>query len=474
MHTSVRAHIRSCPQCQKFKHGDTPRHRLPLGDAANVGVSVAGHTVQADFLGPFDPSEVGGYKYLLVLIDVFSHYCVFIPTVDQTAQTVLAALAAGWIGYFGFPRRIIHDGGPGFSAEIFKALAERAGIADHTTTPHSPESNGVVERMNRVLLDMIRTTLEGRTSYWTMLIPFLMLAANTYVSRAIGVAPSAVHLGFTAYTALDALMENVASSGDGDHVSAAQRARNIAREKEDVARAALLANKAYQDAMRRHNETATPLADLTWAAKGNLVLVRLKSKDIRASKHAARVKGPFVVVEHAGTHTLVLHDRVIGDRGYFRVHARDAMPYDASRVTNWDLVQGSISSDFCLVQEVTKHNRKGRSLELWVKWKGRDRLFNSWEVASKIQHTQAAQRYLFDNNLPGAPRQRPPDDGKEPLLTDYAEPTDVPQAARPRNSKRPRAGAGEPHDDSDDDDGGTRGVKLLTRGDALKDLHKDD
>jgi len=43
----------------------------------------------------------------------------------------------------------------------FEELCKKCGIARHNTTPYTPQQNGVVERMNKTLMERVRSMLSG-------------------------------------------------------------------------------------------------------------------------------------------------------------------------------------------------------------------------------------------------------------------------------------------------------------------------
>lgn len=47
-----------------------------------------------------------------------------------------------------------------FTSNEFKDFCERKGIERHYTTPYTPQQNGVVERQNRIVVEMVRSSLK--------------------------------------------------------------------------------------------------------------------------------------------------------------------------------------------------------------------------------------------------------------------------------------------------------------------------
>ena len=53
------------------------------------------------------------------------------------------------------------DNGGEFRGNEFEELCKKCGIARQKTTPYTPQQNGVVERMNRTLMEKARSMLSG-------------------------------------------------------------------------------------------------------------------------------------------------------------------------------------------------------------------------------------------------------------------------------------------------------------------------
>jgi transposase InsO family protein len=52
------------------------------------------------------------------------------------------------------------DNGMGFKNSQIEGFLEEEGIKHEFSSPYTPQQNGVVERKNRTLLDMVRTMLD--------------------------------------------------------------------------------------------------------------------------------------------------------------------------------------------------------------------------------------------------------------------------------------------------------------------------
>ena len=76
---------------------------------------------------------------------------------DMEAQTVACILVNEFICRLGVPDTIHTDQGRNFESKLIKELCQMLGIKKTRTTPYHPQSDGMVERFNRTLLNMLST-----------------------------------------------------------------------------------------------------------------------------------------------------------------------------------------------------------------------------------------------------------------------------------------------------------------------------
>jgi transposase InsO family protein len=85
-------------------------------------------------------------------------------------------------------KRFRTDGGGEFTSKRFIQHLRNHGIWKETTTPYSPQSNGVVKRANRTILERVRSMLEDtRLSkrYWAEASMTAVYVKNVSPTRAL-------------------------------------------------------------------------------------------------------------------------------------------------------------------------------------------------------------------------------------------------------------------------------------------------
>jgi len=93
---------------------------------------------------------------------------------DSEAHTCITVLYNNFFARFGLPRQLHTDQGRNFESKLFHELCVIAGITK--TTSFHPRSDGQAERLNRTLLQMLRTTASQYVHNWPTYLPTLMSA----------------------------------------------------------------------------------------------------------------------------------------------------------------------------------------------------------------------------------------------------------------------------------------------------------
>ncbi|KAI8484640.1 hypothetical protein Bbelb_375810 [Branchiostoma belcheri] len=135
------------------------------------------------------PTSKHGHRYCLVVQDFFTKYVNAYPLKRQDAATVANVLFTDFIREHGIPTSLHSDQGRQFEAETMRSLYKALGIEKTRTTAYHPQGDGLVERFNRTLKDMLSKYVSTTGDDWDDHLPHVLLAYNTSVHASTGFTP---------------------------------------------------------------------------------------------------------------------------------------------------------------------------------------------------------------------------------------------------------------------------------------------
>ena len=80
---------------------------------------------------------------------------------------------------YNIPRVLVSDNGKQFENNTFRFVCSQLGIKNHYSSPAHPQANGQIEVMNRSLLKIIKTQLNGAKGIWPEELPSILWAYRT-------------------------------------------------------------------------------------------------------------------------------------------------------------------------------------------------------------------------------------------------------------------------------------------------------
>ena len=181
-----------CESCQKVKSVQEPT--APLQPIRPIKPR---QLVTTDITGPL-PATARGNKYVLVVCDHFSKlvmvYTNLVSMPDQLASTVADKLI-NYFCVFGIPDAILSDRGTNFQAALVSELLDLLDIHRLRTTAFHSMGNGLVERYNRTLKDMLTAFINEQQNDWDKYLDQLTFAYNSATNATTNFSPFEVHFG---------------------------------------------------------------------------------------------------------------------------------------------------------------------------------------------------------------------------------------------------------------------------------------
>ncbi|XP_062599575.1 uncharacterized protein LOC134261133 [Saccostrea cucullata] len=185
LQTDVKLFCRSCDICQrtiqKGKVSKYPLQKMPLIDVPFKRVAV-------DIVGPIHPITDKGNRYILTLVDFATRYpeAVPLPSIEteRVAETLIDIFSR-----IGVPEEMLSDMGSQFTSSIMREVSRLLSLNQLTTTPYHPMTNGLVERFNGTLKQMLKRMCSDRPRDWDKYINPVLFAYREVPQESLGFSP---------------------------------------------------------------------------------------------------------------------------------------------------------------------------------------------------------------------------------------------------------------------------------------------
>lgn len=162
--------VDSCDVCLKYKKA-VPRPVVGFPLASNYNETVA-----------MDLHQLGENLWYLHIIDEFSRFSAGCIVESKKASEIVEKFIQHWIAIHGPPRRLYTDNGGEFNNAEFQDMAENFNIEVKTTPAFSPWSNGLIERHNQTLTDILLKIRLDTSLDWKTALCWALNAKNSLLN----------------------------------------------------------------------------------------------------------------------------------------------------------------------------------------------------------------------------------------------------------------------------------------------------
>ena len=161
-----------------------PLHSIPVGGPF--------HCIGMNFK-EMDQSKRGN-RYALVFQDYLSRWPEVYAVSDRKATTVAQCLV-DFIWRHGVPVQIIHDRAAEFLSDVLQETAEVLGVTQLPTSGGHPQADGMVERLNRTLKQMLSKIVSKGGRDWDDQLGAVLFAYRTAPHTSTGITPFSLVYG---------------------------------------------------------------------------------------------------------------------------------------------------------------------------------------------------------------------------------------------------------------------------------------
>ena len=270
INADVQRYCRSCDACQKTsskgKQNKVPLVTTPLIEEPMSRVAV-------DLIGPLPRSDKGN-KYILTLVD----YATRFPEAKALSGITAEQVSEAFLEIFsrlGIPKEIISDQGTQFTGELMREVSGLLKTKQIFTSPYHAMANGLVERFNGVLKNMLRRTAFNNPKSWDRHIAPLLFAYRETPQASTGFSPFELVFSHKVKGPLDILKDLWTGEVDGKVKSTYEYVVNMRERLQDAVE---LANEHLGEAKTRQKKYYDRGAKQRTFREGDKVLILLPTE----------------------------------------------------------------------------------------------------------------------------------------------------------------------------------------------------
>ena len=144
-----------------------------------------------DVMGPMDVTERGN-AYILVMGEYSTRYMIAAAIKDQTADTIHEVFTNRIVLTHGVPittESVLTDQGTNFLSNTMDDLYKQIGVKRMPTTAYRKCCDGLVERFNKTMGDMLASYTSNGRKNWDDYIPYALFAYNTAIHASTDASP---------------------------------------------------------------------------------------------------------------------------------------------------------------------------------------------------------------------------------------------------------------------------------------------
>ena len=173
----------TCPKCQRTAPRPSVRNLLipkPIIETLFERLAI-------DIVGPL-PKTSRGHRYLLVIVDYATRYPEALPLRAATTKAVARELIL-LFSRVGIVREILTDQGSCFMPRVLKELLSILQLRQLRTSVYHPQIDGLVERFNKTLKQMLRKVMDVDGKNWDQLLSHVLFAFCEVPQASTGFSP---------------------------------------------------------------------------------------------------------------------------------------------------------------------------------------------------------------------------------------------------------------------------------------------
>jgi len=176
MEKDIQNYVATCDICQKrksFTNKRAPLQSLPI-------VSRIWERIACDIIGPIT-NRTSRYEHILTILEYETRYAKAFPLKNIESSTIAKIIIDNIILEHGLPSQILTDRGSNLISGAMKDICDTLRIEQIKTTAYHPQTDGLVEKFNGTLGNMLASYVHENPASWPSYLKFVVFAYNTSV-----------------------------------------------------------------------------------------------------------------------------------------------------------------------------------------------------------------------------------------------------------------------------------------------------
>ena len=291
IHSSIVQFCRSCDRCQKTE----PKGKVPKATLEEMPViDTPFKRIAIDIVGPITPLSERKNRYILTIVDFATRYPEAVPLPSIETERVAEALLEVY-SRVGFPTEVLSDMGTNFTSSLMREVNRLISVRQLTTMPYHPICNGLCEKYNGTLKQVLRRLCSERPKDWDRYLPAVLFAYREVPQESLGFSPFELVYGRTVRGPMDILQSLWTGEVKEDEVKTTYT--YVLELRERLEKTCELAHEELNKARKKYKRLYDRKARNRQLQAGDQVLILLAND---GNKLLMEWKGPFDVVERVG------------------------------------------------------------------------------------------------------------------------------------------------------------------------------
>ena len=392
MGLDIKRFVKTCDLCQRTKGGQ-PRtgllQSLPIPNSPWQDISM-------DFIVGL-PLTSRGFDAIYTFVDRLTKCVHLVPTNSKIDAKGSAQLyIQNVFRLHGLSSTIVSDRDPRFTAAFFKEVFSQLGTKLAFSTANHPQTDGLTERVNRQVGDVLRAFVNLRQDNWDSLLPLCEFAINSSQQSSVANTPFYLNYGFDPKSPPEFILTGGERSDSVDWLHEQEAALRIAR---DAMLDAQARQALYADQMRTPSDLK--VGDSVLVYRDFLLTPEARGQPSR--KLQPKWFGPYRIQAKIGANAFRLElPRELRCHPVFNVTALKR--YEENTIPGRHQPPPPPFTDLdghtrYVVEAVLNHRHRSGEQHFLVHWKGYPSSEATWEPAGNLcdesgRNIKPLQNYL--------------------------------------------------------------------------------